>query len=639
MARALAVVWLLRSIARVGLAAAALACATLPARAREPTPVKREILALYDGSQEGQADFTRIHRFAELPLNHLGLILRFRDVRDDLPEAGELARYLGVLTWFAGPIPHGDAYLAWAKRAAQRPLRFVILGDVGIAIDSANLSSVNQLLASAGVRHTGEYVSPTLGVRVTQRDPSLIEFECRLGPVLPDYPITRPAAGIARAAVTLETPSYRGARIAVPVAIGANGGYAGWNFEMCHQRPPLYQSRWLINPFDFFRAAFACAGEPVPDTTTASGNRLYFSILDSEGLTRQSKIEAFEDTPAGEVDLGELIKPFPDLPTNLDLHGDELTKAERPGSAAQTLLRKILAEPQVQLLRRPMQATLSRYDFAYPSIANLSPLLSAGPQAYVNKPMSDESAYVGASPVGQNHFPALAATIANTDRPRRLAPLDLNAHAYTGEYPAQLRAVKELLAKAHDSALTPVSANRYAAIVDGFFSARVDRIGDSIWRISGRGALQTVRFDDSGGLEVDDSSSEGVIGARKIGSTLYVALDEAVEPAIVALAPAATIKSDAPLTLVESRWLVRKVKRDRCNLRFEAEGYGDGSFLWTGASGRSTISVERAGVPLWRGSAQADEAGRLAFTLPISAVASVAVEVACADPARPDVVR
>src|ERR1700738_4512097 len=72
------------------------------ALAQEPIPVKREVIALYDGAQEGDADLTRIHRFAEMPLNHLGFILRFHDIRTKLPEPAEMERYRGVLTWFAG---------------------------------------------------------------------------------------------------------------------------------------------------------------------------------------------------------------------------------------------------------------------------------------------------------------------------------------------------------------------------------------------------------------------------------------------------------------------------------------------------------------------------------------------------------
>ena len=123
---------------------------------------KREILALYDGAQEGEADFTRIYRFAEMPLNHLGFILRFHDIRTKLPAPAEIERYRGVLTWFAGSVSDGSAYLAWANRVSRMNVRYVILGDVGVAINPANILAVNQLLALAGVRHAGEYVSPTL---------------------------------------------------------------------------------------------------------------------------------------------------------------------------------------------------------------------------------------------------------------------------------------------------------------------------------------------------------------------------------------------------------------------------------------------------------------------------------------------
>jgi hypothetical protein len=74
------------------------------ALAQEPIPVKREILGLYDGAQEGDANFTRIHRFAEITLNYLGFILRFHDIRTKLPEPAEIERYRGVFTWFAGSV-------------------------------------------------------------------------------------------------------------------------------------------------------------------------------------------------------------------------------------------------------------------------------------------------------------------------------------------------------------------------------------------------------------------------------------------------------------------------------------------------------------------------------------------------------
>ena len=606
--------------------------------AQEPIPVKREILALYDGAQESDADSTRIHRFAEMPLNHLGFILRFQDIRTKLPEPAEIERYRGVLTWFAGSVSHSDAYLAWASRVSRMNVRYVILGDIGVAINSTNILAVNQLLALAGVRHVGEYVTPTLGTRVAQEDQSLVEFECRLGPVLPDYPVITAHGSATRVGLMLETPSYDGRRKSILVAIGEKGGYAALNYEFCHQRPPLYQGQWLINPFVFFRAAFASGDEPIPDTTTASGRRLYFSTVESEGWNRSSKIEGFRDASAtaGEVVFRELIEPFPDLPATINLGAREAAKSGRRATQSQMILQRLLATPNIDLLRRGLQTTTSRFDREYPSISNLSPLISEGPDHFINKPMSDETAYDNQSPVGEDAFSMLKETVTSTDSPRRLKPFNLSYHAYAGEYPALLRSVKDQLSAARLATLTPVSANRYAAIVDGFFSARIDRIGSATWRISDRGALQTVRFDAAEGREVDLQSSVGVIGQKQDGSTLYVALDETIEPAVVVLGPPALSPTvSRGLALVDSRWLVRQVVRDECSVRFEAQGYGDGSFTWSGAApGRYLIAVDRAKQEVWRGTAKADESGSLNFVLPLSATDPVTVRINCADGAR-----
>ncbi len=267
------------------LLAALLACPGASADTTElqERPVKREILALYDGAQEGGANATRIHRFAELPLNHLGYILRYRDVRAGLLEPREAAHFAGVLTWFVGPLTDGDAYLAWAARAAREGPRLVVLGDLGAVVTARNLQLANRVMSRFGLRHTGDYVSPADGSRITRRDHDLYEFECRLDPVLADYPIietdsTEPTIGL-----QLAVPAHEGDKTSTLVAIGERGGFAAFNYEFCHQRPPLDRGKWLINPFAFFRAAMGARTFPIPDTTTVSGRRIYFSLVDSDG--------------------------------------------------------------------------------------------------------------------------------------------------------------------------------------------------------------------------------------------------------------------------------------------------------------------------------------------------------------------
>jgi hypothetical protein len=606
--------------------------------AQELTPVKREILALYDGAQESDADSTRIHRFAEMPLNHLGFIVQYQDIRAKLPEASEIERYRGVLTWFAGSVSHSDAYLAWARQVSRRNVRFVILGDVGITITSANLSAVNQLMALAGVRLVGEYVTLTLGTRVAEEDHSLLEFECRLGDVLPDYPIVTARGPSTHVGLMLETPPSDGKRKSVLVSIGETGAYAALNYEFCHQRPPLYQGQWLINPFAFFRAAFASGDEPIPDTTTASGRRLYFSTLESEGWNRSTKIESFRDASAtaGEVVFQELIDQFHDLPVTVALGAREAAKSGRRDARSQTALEQLLATPNVDLLRRALQTTTSRLDVEYPSISNLSPLISQGTDHFINRPISDETAYDNQGPVGENAFSMLKETATRSDSPRRLKPFNLSYHAYAGEYPALLRSVKDQLSEVRFATLTPVSANRYAAIVDGFRNAHIDRVGSATWRIRDRGALQTLRFDLIDGRQADLGLSVGVIGQKQEGSALYVALDEMVEPAVVVLGPPSQSPSaSSGLVLVDSRWLIRHVVRDQCAARLEAQGYGDGSFTWSGAKpGRYLLVVDKADQEVWRGTATADKSGSLNFILPLSATDPLTVRINCVDIAR-----
>lgn len=180
---------------------------------------------------------SRIHRFAELPLNYLGFIVRFRDIGTGLPSPAEMERYRGVITWFAGPVANGDAYLAWANQVSRQNLRYVILGDIGVTPDSANLLAVNRLLSGLGIRHTGDTIGPTLGTRIAYRDAGLIEFECRLDPVIPDYPVIAASGPGTQIGLMLETPPSDGRRPAVLVALGGRGGYAALGYEFCHQRP------------------------------------------------------------------------------------------------------------------------------------------------------------------------------------------------------------------------------------------------------------------------------------------------------------------------------------------------------------------------------------------------------------------
>ena len=64
--------------------------------------VPRTIIALYDSSYQNYTKIsaTMAHKFAEMPLNHLGMIVEYHDVKNSLPDIKNRADVRGVLTWF-----------------------------------------------------------------------------------------------------------------------------------------------------------------------------------------------------------------------------------------------------------------------------------------------------------------------------------------------------------------------------------------------------------------------------------------------------------------------------------------------------------------------------------------------------------
>ncbi|MBO0751929.1 MAG: hypothetical protein J2P53_07455 [Bradyrhizobiaceae bacterium] len=599
--------------------------------------VKREILALYDGVQEGSADATRIHRFAELPLNHLGYILRYRDVRAGLPEPREVAHFAGVLTWFVGPLTDGDAYLAWAERAAKEGPRLVVLGDLGAVVTARNLQLANRVMSRLGLRHTGDYVSPADGSRITRRDPELYEFECRLDPVLADYPIVETDSTEVTIGLQLAVPAHEGNKTSTLVAIGAGGGFAAFNYEFCHQRAPLHRGKWLINPFAFFRAALGARKFPIPDTTTVSGRRIYFSLVDSDGWSVPFDPERGWQAHqiAAEMVARELIEPFPDLAVTLDLRDADILRAGSDPARSRALVERLLALPQVTRPgKRAIGSSLARLDANYDSISNLTPLATAGTPRVILTATGNELAYQTAGTRLPTDLFSLRDTLRRSELPRRLKPANINYHMRIGRERAALNILHRHLELASSADLVPLPAGTYADIVDGFFTAEIIENGERKWLISNRGQLQTVRFDNLGESAVDMQVSRGVIGYTRHGGALYVALDEAVEPVVVALTDAsAPITGILDMTLVASRWRVRKLAREANRATFEAEGYGPGDFTWRVPAGTACrVAARRGPDELWAASIAADDIGRLAFTVPVSAATPVHIEIGACKP-------
>jgi hypothetical protein len=715
-------------------------------------PVRREILAVYDSREEARPDQTRIHRFAEMPLNHLGFVVSYWDVNAALPSAERSANVRGIITWFRRA-PPSEFYL-WGLDRLANGARMVVLGDSGLPSGNASLADANRMFREIGFGLSGGVVDITYATRILHRD-ALIGFERALDPVLPAFPIVGTLGPEVSSHLVLDHREGDLVLASSVVLTSNRGGYAASGYFV-YEEPGTGRTKWIIDPFAFFQKSFGGERMPIPDVTTLSGRRIWFSHIDGDGWNNVSYIEDYRDKPtiAATVVLRELIAPYPDLPVAVGVIGADIDERYGTPEAARQAAHDLYALPQVEvashtyshpyqwsffenydrkleerligpdesewkavlgdrmrriarrlfpgLLRKspetdtkvadddppraysdfpfdldqeirgsvtaaedlapegkhatlylwsggaePFEAAIagtrrlglrnlnggdSRFDADFPSISYLSPISRlAGAERQIYAGNANDYIYMTDGSGREHGFLHLEETIKRTERPRRLKPINVYYHMYAGERAAQLAGVRHHLDAARQSSVTPIAASHYAAIADGFFSTGITALGNESWLVQHRGSLQTLRFDDAAALAVDFTRSVGVIGQRRKGASLYVALDEAFDEVIVALGPDTRESAEESTPyLIDGRWTFRDIRRRECGFTVMAKGFGIGQMTWGGLkAGLYHVSARDSKETLWDDETEVGDDGRLALTADADAMSPLEIEVAC----------
>jgi hypothetical protein len=330
-----------------------LACVA-PSPASAEREIERGILALFDGRQETDAAYTRIHRLLEMPLNHLGLVVTYHDLRQPLPPLEELKGYRGIVAWFIGDaMPQPTTFIAWANRAMDSGKKLVLLGSLGFANDHRRkptpVDTINPFLRRLGIVYDQRRVEFAQDVRIVHQDRRVIGFERPLPRILPPYDRmvvadrrVRPLL-VAREGDDASTDS-------ILVATHPNGGFVAEEY-IHHGAVNAPVKQYYVNPFEFLRLAFATDDLPKPDTTSLVGRRIYYSHIDGDGWRNVSNVKGYAETRAisAEVIMREAIEAFPDLPVTVapivgDLHPDWYG-----GDKALAIAKALFRLPQVEV--------------------------------------------------------------------------------------------------------------------------------------------------------------------------------------------------------------------------------------------------------------------------------------------------
>ena len=319
-----------------------------------PRHVPRTILAFYDSRYDAEPRYLNLHQIAEMPLNHLGLLVRYHDINKPLPTLQDIDDVRGILTWFrseemADPV----GFLTWIDRAVDSGKRVVVLGGSGARTDLKGkptpAAHLHRFWSKLGLATDDEWATITYDWEVSVMDRRMLEFEHRLTGVLPPFRRVRKADSRVRSYLVV---SRRGdpASASDLVTVGPNGGYAAEGYFHLASSEGIPRRHWYVNPFEFFREAFATDDLPKPDTTTLSGRRIFYSHVDGDGWRNRTELAQYRKDRASsaEVVFRELLLRYPDLPVTIAPIAGDLDPAWHGSAEMLDLARQMLALPNVE---------------------------------------------------------------------------------------------------------------------------------------------------------------------------------------------------------------------------------------------------------------------------------------------------
>jgi len=266
----------------------------------------------------------------------------------------------------------------------------------------------------------------------------------------------------------------------------------------------------------------------------------------------------------------------------------------------------------------------SRLDGEYPSFIYVAPLYrQVGPYYQIHSSNSNENTYTRLWTGPYGGYQNAIQTFENTESPRRVLPINVYYHFYSGERQASLLALKKVYEWVVDqkNEIFPVYASRFIDVVHGFISTRIERLERRSWRIRENGQCRTVRFDDCP-LYPDLERSTGILGFRHYQNCLYISLDESREH-VIRLVDAPPLR---PYLRRATADVLDLHRGEDGSLRFRSETLNQATYVWSNLAAEVDFSISIKGKKqAAMFSARTDATGTLRVSLPLRGGATIAV--------------
>ncbi len=545
--------------------------------------VPRRILCLYDGREASEPSELKIHRFAVMPLNHMGYTVELRDMRQPLPDMIMEGRYAGVVVWPFTEKSARPGFGEWLAKAVRDGVKVVFLEYFGMPVAGF----------PAGMGMTAPLMeAPKPPFRVLAKS-SMMGFETPPTP-LPDsfLPVAM------KSGEALLKIADRQGTVSEVAGITPWGGYALYPFVI----GPVLDERtaWVVDPFRFFGETLRLPVFPVPDTTTQNGSRLLLSHVDGDGFESRSewpgggyaaqelrsrilekyripvtvsiitgitapnglypdKSREFEEfarkifaLPWVEAASHSFSHPFrwqPDKSADaeayhLKIPGYRFNLENEVSGSLEYINRRLLppgkkarvfnwtgdCNPTAEAVAAAYRAGVDNINGgntlmteSFRSITAVAPLgIDRGGMFQVYAPNENENVYTNLWTSGFSGYGRVLETFRLTDGPRRLKPVNIYYHFYSATKQASLAALDKVHSWAAGQRLNSIFASEYAEKVLDFNRTVVARTPDG-WLVRNGGSLREMRIPSALGFPLLGAGAN-VAGFNEHNGERYVHL-------------------------------------------------------------------------------------------------------------------
>ncbi len=165
-------------------------------------------------------------------------------------------------------------------------------------------------------------------------------------------------------------------------------------------------------------------------------------------------------------------------------------------------------------------------------------------------------------------FKRVTQTFELTNSPRRLKPIDIYYHLYSGSKRASLEALKYVFNWALKQDVMPIFTSEYIPKVMDMYEVSMAKDENS-WLITGMNDLKTIRFEDFD-TNVDLNNSKGVVGLSQFENHTYLSLDQRGKH-LIELSP----KNNNKIYMVSSNGKLTDYKESNTTKSYSFSSYVD----------------------------------------------------------------